>query len=159
MEKYSTETASMPGPVLAPDPAPASGPAPGPAPTPAAGTKPKFSSSECTGRLRDVGDAIYVIGGKWKLRIILALSEGNRRFNELQRVVTGISARVLSNELKDLELNGFVKREIHTGTPVIVEYHITEYSHTLGEVLLALGNWGAMHREKIMQTSGKSPRA
>src|SRR3981081_838456 len=118
MEKYSTETAPAPVP-----PAPASTTAPGSAPAsaPSAGIKPKYSSSQCTTRLRDIGDAIYVIGGKWKLRIIIPASEGNMRFNELQRVVTGISARVLSNELKDLELNGFVKREIYTGTPVVVE--------------------------------------
>jgi len=113
-------------------------------------------AAACRSRLRDVGDAIYVIGGKWKLRIIIALREGDQRFNELQRIVTGISARVLSNELKDLELNGFVTRKIYTQTPVIVEYQLTDYSHTLNDVLMALGDWGAMHREKIMQQSGKS---
>ena len=115
-----------------------------------------YRSVECTSRLRDVGDAIYVIGGKWKLRIIIALREGDQRFNELQRLVTGISARVLSNELKDLELNGFIIRKIYTKTPVVVEYQLTDYSHTLNDVLVALGNWGAMHRQKIMQQSDKS---
>jgi DNA-binding HxlR family transcriptional regulator len=114
-----------------------------------------YSHTQCLSRLRDVGDAIYVIGGKWKLRIIIALSEGDQRFNELQRMVKGISARVLSNELKDLEINGFVTRKIYTKTPVVVEYQLTDYSQTLGEVMVALGNWGAMHREKIMQQSGK----
>ena len=104
---------------------------------------------QCNAQLNAVGDAIYVIGGKWKLRIIIALSEGNRRFNELQRVIGGISARVLSNELKDLEINGFVKRNVYPNTPVIVEYEVTEYSQTLENVLHALGEWGTMHREKI----------
>lgn len=116
----------------------------------------RFGGSACNSHLRDVGDAIYIIGGKWKLRIIIALSEGDQRFNELQRMVTGISARVLSNELKDLELNGFVTRKIYTKTPVVVEYHLMDYSFTLGEVVTALSKWGAMHREKIMQQSGKS---
>ena len=107
------------------------------------------TKQQCNPQLNAVGDAIYVIGGKWKLRIIIALSEGNKRFNELQRVIGGISARVLSNELKDLEINGFVKRNVYPNTPVIVEYEVTEYSHTLENVLQALGEWGAMHREKI----------
>jgi DNA-binding HxlR family transcriptional regulator len=109
------------------------------------------SASQCNAHLTAVGDAVYVIGGKWKLRIILALSEGNMRFNELQRKIKGISARVLSNELKDLELNGFVIRKVDTGVPVVIEYQATEYCETLENVLKALTEWGTMHRNKIMQ--------
>jgi DNA-binding HxlR family transcriptional regulator len=108
-----------------------------------------LSTEECTGRLNAVGDALYVIGGKWKLRIIIALAEGHKRFNELQRTIDGISAKVLSNELKELELNGFVKRTVHTGTPVMVEYEPTGYTETLHDVLKSLAEWGAMHREKL----------
>jgi len=107
------------------------------------------SEEACTRSLTAVGDALYAIGGKWKLRIIIALSGRNKRFNELQRAITGISARVLSHELKELELNGFVKRNIYTETPVIVEYELTPYSETLGNVMLSLSEWGTMHREKI----------
>ena len=107
------------------------------------------NASDCSARLMAVGDAMYAIGGKWKLRIILALSERNMRFNELQRMVTGISAKVLSAELKDMEMNGFIKRNVDTGTPVVVEYELTEYSDTLQDVLIALGEWGAKHREHI----------
>ena len=112
-----------------------------------------ISAQQCTARLHAVGDALYAIGGKWKLRIIVALFEGNRRFNELQRLVEGISAKVLSTELKELELNGFVRRNVFTGTPVVVEYELTEYSETLHSVLDALSEWGTMHREKIKQDS------
>jgi DNA-binding HxlR family transcriptional regulator len=59
----------------------------------------------------------------------------------------------LSTELKDLELNGFVKRNVFTGTPVVVEYELSKYSDTLSEVLDALSKWGASHREKIKQDS------
>ena len=107
------------------------------------------SSEACTASLTAVGDALYVIGGKWKLRIIIALSAGNKRFNELQRTVTGISARVLSNELKQLEQNGFIKRIVHTDSPVVVEYELTNYSDTLDKVLGSLREWGLMHRTKI----------
>jgi DNA-binding HxlR family transcriptional regulator len=108
-----------------------------------------ISSEECAGALTSVGDALYVIGGKWKLRVIIALREGNTRFNEIQRAVDGISARVLSSELKELELNGFLKRIVHNQTPVVVEYEVTDYAATLGDVLTALADWGAMHRAKL----------
>jgi DNA-binding HxlR family transcriptional regulator len=109
------------------------------------------SQEECTRALTGIGDALYVIGGKWKLRVIIALRGGNKRFNELQRTITGISARVLSHELRELEINGFIKRNVFTQPPVIVEYELTEYSDTLGPVLTALSDWGIMHRDKIRQ--------
>ncbi|MCY0979153.1 helix-turn-helix domain-containing protein [Chryseobacterium wangxinyae] len=74
------------------------------------------------------------------------------RFNELQRIVTGISARVLSNELKDLELNGFVKRIVHSEqTPVVVEYISTDYSKTLKNVIMSLSEWGITHKRNIRE--------
>ena len=109
-----------------------------------------INATQCTNMLHAIGDALYVIGGKWKLRVIAALREENKRFNEIQRTVEGSSARVLSAELKELELNGFVKRIVHhKQTPVVVEYQLTEYADTLGEVLQSLANWGTMHREKL----------
>jgi DNA-binding HxlR family transcriptional regulator len=111
--------------------------------------EPIHSKSECSSSLTAVGDALYAIGGKWKLRVIIALREDNKRFNELQRAITGISARVLSHELKELEMNGFVKRNVYTQIPVTVEYELTEYSDTLKDVLQALREWGLMHRDKI----------
>ncbi|PWV46149.1 helix-turn-helix domain-containing protein [Chitinophaga sp. S165] len=111
----------------------------------------RIGAQECTEALTAVGDALYVIGGKWKLRIIIALSEGHTRFNELQRKVDGISARVLSNELKDLELNNFLTRTVQTGSPVIVEYKLTDYADTLQDVLKSLQAWGAMHRRTIKE--------
>ena len=108
-----------------------------------------IGTEECNNRLTALSDALYVIGGKWKLRIIIALAEGNTRFNELQRVLD-ISAKVLSNELKDMELNGLVKRNVYPSTPVVIEYELTEYSDTLKDVLTSLSNWGLMHRNKII---------
>lgn len=110
----------------------------------------RLSRPDCVTSLNAVGDAFYVIGGKWKLRIIIALSEGPKRFNELQRTVEGISARVLSSELKDLEMNGFVTRNVHAETfPVVVEYEATGYADSLRDVLKALTAWGTMHRKRI----------
>jgi DNA-binding HxlR family transcriptional regulator len=110
------------------------------------------SSEECSAILLAVGDALYAVGGKWKLRVIIGLFGGNKRFNELKRIIPGISARVLSNELKELEMNGFVKRNVQIITmPVVVEYELTDYSNTLRDVVRSLSEWGIMHRERIRQ--------
>ncbi len=108
-------------------------------------------TGDCIKNLEPVRDALYVIGGKWKLQIIIALRAGNKRFNELLRTLDGISSRVLSNELKELELNKFVKKVILSEDPVVVEYEITEYSDTLRDILIALGTWGRMHKGTVQR--------
>ncbi len=110
------------------------------------------SETTCKARLNSIADALFVIGGKWKLQIIVALMDGNKRFNELQRLINPISAKVLSAELKQLEMNGFVKRNVFTGTPVIVEYELAEYVETLKGVLNELSAWGALHRENVKKS-------
>ena len=105
----------------------------------------------CQERLSSIGDALYVIGGKWRLRIIVALLHGKHRFNDLQRSITGISSKVLASELKALEMNGFIKRNVVKGAPVIIDYELTSYAVSLQPVLDALSEWGAMHRRKISQ--------
>jgi len=106
---------------------------------------------ECQSQLNAIGDALYAIGGKWKLRIIIALLHGKSRFNELQRTIDGISSKVLAAELKELELNGFVKRHVYAETPIVIEYELTEYALTVRPVLNVLSEWGSMHRRKIRQ--------
>ena len=109
------------------------------------------SEKACTARLAGIGDALYAIGGKWKLRIIVALTERKRRFNELQRAIAGISSKVLASELKELELNGFITRNVVPETPVIIEYELTDYALTLEDVLDTLSDWGTEHRSRIRQ--------
>lgn len=112
--------------------------------------RPVYTEVQCTRHLSAVDDALYVLGGKWKLRIVIGLMSGYTRFNELQRTIKGISARVLSNELKELELNGLVKRTVKAdATPVLVEYVPTEYAETLKNVVAALADWGYKHKQKI----------
>jgi len=113
----------------------------------------KEFTQECNTILTAVSDALYVIGGKWKLMIIIAMARGNNRFSELQRQVTGISARVLSSELKDLELNGFIIKKVSVGYPVMIEYELLPYSQTLEELVGAMTRWGIQHREKIRNES------
>ncbi len=119
------------------------------------GSNEKPSEAQCKATLTSIADALFVIGGKWKLRIIVAMKEGNKRFNEMQRTIEGISAKVLSTELKDLELNGFIKRNVFTGPPVVVEYELTDYCETLNDLLHALSTWGAMHRETVKKSMRK----
>lgn len=109
-----------------------------------------FSEAQCSKHLSAVEDALYVIGGKWTLRVMIALLSGQTRFNELQRTIKGISARVLSGELKDLEINGLAKRVVLADQkPVVVEYLPTDYSKTLKEIISALADWGIKHKKKI----------
>jgi hypothetical protein len=110
-----------------------------------------LSDAQCTKNLSAMEDALFVIGGKWTLRIMIALLSGHTRFNEMQRTIKGISARVLSSELKDLEINGLVKRVVFPDQkPVIVEYMLTEYSKSLNDIIFSLADWGLKHKLKIM---------
>ena len=111
-----------------------------------------FSEVQCTKHLSAMEDALFVVGGKWRLRVMIAVLSGHTRFNDLQRTITGISARVLSGELKDLEQNGLIKRTVDVKQkPVVVEYVPTDYSKTLKEVIEPLAEWGRNHKKKIMK--------
>jgi len=114
----------------------------------------KAFTEDCHKVLMAVSDALYAIGGKWKLMIIIAMARGNKRFTEIQRQVTGISARVLSSELKELEMNGFIIKKVESGYPVSIEYELLPYSHTLEEVVGAMTKWGMQHREKVKAEMG-----
>jgi DNA-binding HxlR family transcriptional regulator len=105
--------------------------------------------------LKNVLDALYVINGKWKLAVILCLVQSPKRFNEIQNEIAGISSKVLAKELKDLELNDFITRNVYPTTPVSIIYEATGYSRTLKNVLGELGAWGEQHREKIKQSMRK----
>ncbi|MBB2950643.1 helix-turn-helix domain-containing protein [Sphingobacterium sp. JUb56] len=109
----------------------------------------KVFTDECHTMMNAVSDTLYAIGGKWKLMIIIAMARGNNRFSELQKQVKGISARVLSSELKELELNGFIIKKVSVGYPVMIEYELLPYSHTLEELVGAMTRWGIQHRAKI----------
>jgi len=107
------------------------------------------SHAECVHTLRNVVDALYVLNGKWKLALILSLMQSSKRFNEIQHELSGISSKVLAKELKDLELNDFVIRNVYPTTPVSIIYEATGYSYTLKNVMKELNSWGEQHREKI----------
>jgi len=110
----------------------------------------KLDHSECMATLLPIRDALEVLNGKWKLPIIVALTFGERRFGEISKEVQGITDRMLSKELRDLEINGLVKRTVHDTYPIKVTYTLTAHSKTLEEVIESLRKWGTLHREKIM---------
>jgi len=97
-----------------------------------------------------IRDALYVLNGKWKLPLLFTLSQGPARFKELQRLLGDITPKILSKELKELELNEFVVREVYSTVPVTVTYRLTPYSQSLHKVLDELKDWGIHHRRRIV---------
>ena len=108
-----------------------------------------ITSSECRGAHRAVRDTLDVVGGKWKLVILTALIDKKRRFKELARTI-GVTPRILSKELQELEMNKLISRTVCDTRPITVEYALTEHGRTLGTVLSAMRDWGLMHREEIV---------
>ncbi len=107
---------------------------------------------ECDNSLNYVVDALYVLGGKWKLPLILSIVQSSKRFNEIQHELSGISPKILAKELKDLELNEFIIRRVYPGTPATIVYEATPHSLTLKNVLRELSLWGKQHREIIKKS-------
>ena len=110
------------------------------------------SEEACTSSVNHIRDAMYVLGGKWKLVLIFSLIESPKRFSELQRMLKDIGPKMLAKDLKELELNEFVKRKVYQESPVRIVYEATPYSQSLVGVLSELRNWGFNHREKIKQS-------
>lgn len=89
--------------------------------------------------------AMDVIGGKWKVLILWALNERTCRFGELRRAVTGVTEKVLSSHLKELEDDGIVHRQVYAEVPPRVEYSLTPLGLSLNAALEPLGQWGRDH--------------
>lgn len=109
----------------------------------------KDSHPECREMILPVRDALDVISGKWKVSILIAMGLGNKRFMELQNAIPNITPRMLSKELKELEMNKLVERKVFDSFPVSVEYHRTEHSRTLDVLIEELRKWGEYHRSVI----------
>ena len=113
--------------------------------------RPEEDHKTCMGMLLPVRDALDFLSGKWKLPIIISLSFGNKRFKELSADIQGITDKMLSKELRDLEQNELVKRTVYDSVPVRVEYSLTEYGSSLDNVIVELKKWGVQHRRRIMK--------
>jgi len=99
--------------------------------------KTAFSEKNCT--LKDVLD---IIGGKWAMPIIYHLSKGKLRFKEMERSIEGINTRMLVKELKNMEVNGILIREVFATVPPTVEYTLTEKGQKLLPSIASLHRWG-----------------
>ncbi|MEV6728573.1 MULTISPECIES: helix-turn-helix domain-containing protein [unclassified Streptomyces] len=93
-----------------------------------------------------VAAAMSVIDGKWKVSLLWELEQRPRRFGELRRLVPGISEKVLAAQLRELETDGIVHREVYDEVPPRVEYSLTPPGQELNTALEALGAWGTKHR-------------
>lgn len=98
-----------------------------------------------------VHDTMDVLSGKWKISIISSICYYNkRRFSDILNDVNGISNKMLSKELKELEMNKLIKRIVLDTQPVTVQYQLTEYGLTLKTIINDLTEWGIKHRQVII---------
>src|SRR3974390_1934099 len=93
--------------------------------------------------------AIDVFGGKWKAVILWWLSQRTWRFAELRRQIPGITEKMLTQQLRELEADGIVGRKVYPTVPPKVEYSLTDYGRSLKRALKAICDWGHSHMERI----------
>lgn len=109
-----------------------------------------LSNGGCPKTMLSIQDALEALEGRWKLLILFSLSEKPKRFKEISREIRGITDKMLSKELKSLEANKLLKREVFSTFPPRVEYSITEHGLSLGKVLDELHFWGLLHRNTVL---------
>ncbi|WP_327142771.1 winged helix-turn-helix transcriptional regulator [Nocardia sp. NBC_01327] len=97
--------------------------------------------------------AIDVVGGKWKLHLMWVLGDGPKRFGEIRRLLTGVSEKVLTENLRHLESSGVVHREIYPEIPPRVEYSLTPLGEDLNQALRPLEHWGDRNRTRLLASA------
>lgn len=98
-----------------------------------------------------VQDSMDVLSGKWKISIISSICYHNkRRFSDILNDVVGISNKMLSKELKELEINKLVKRTVLETQPITVQYELTEHGRSLQTIINNLSEWGKRHRNAVI---------
>lgn len=111
----------------------------------------KEKSQDCLHQMLAIRDTLDVINGKWKILIIVALLNGNKRFKDIEATVPKITPKVLAKELKELEQHQLIKRAVFDDYPVRIEYSATPYAKTLKQIVQDLYEWGLNHRKKILK--------
>jgi DNA-binding HxlR family transcriptional regulator len=97
-----------------------------------------------------VAVTVDVIGGKWKGVILYHLISGPKRFNELRRIISDITQRMLTLQLRELEQDGIVHREIYQQIPPKVEYSLTDFGETLKPIIYLMRDWGKVYENEIL---------
>jgi DNA-binding HxlR family transcriptional regulator len=105
---------------------------------------------DCSHKILAISDTMEILNGKWKMSIVACLCYKPMRYSELLREVKDISGKMLSRELKDLEMNELIERRVLNTAPVAVEYRITDYGKTLKELTNTIADWGSVHRQRII---------
>ena len=95
-----------------------------------------------------VKTAVDVIGGKWKPLVLFFLKRGPQRFNELRRQIPGVTQKMLTQQLRELERDGIVHRRVYAQVPPKVEYSLTRYGDSLRPLLEMMCKWGTKHRAR-----------
>ena len=109
-----------------------------------------LTGGRCPKNMLSIKDALEALEGRWKLLILFSLSSSPKRFNEISKEVNGITDKTLSKELKNLEANKLVKREVYATFPPTVQYTITAHGKSLEKVLDELHYWGLAHRKEVI---------
>lgn len=104
----------------------------------------------CSHKILAISDTMEILHGRWKMSIIACLCYQPMRYSELLKEVKEISGKMLSRELKDLEINGLIDRIVLNTAPVAVEYRLTEYGESLKQLTDSIADWGIKHRERII---------
>lgn len=104
----------------------------------------------CPKTMLSIKDALEALEGRWKILILFSLSEGPKRFKQIAKEVHGITDKTLSKELKNLEMNKLIRREVRNTFPPTVEYSITPHGLSLEKVIDELHFWGLSHRKKVI---------
>ena len=108
-------------------------------------------TKECGQTILAINDTMEILSGKWKVSIIACLCYHPMRYSELLKEVHGISGKMLSRELKELEANGLIERTVFNTSPVSVSYNITEYGSSLKQLTNTIAEWGFNHRARIIK--------
>lgn len=95
---------------------------------------------------------VEVIGGKWKGIILYHLLDGTKRFNELKRLKPNITQRMLTLQLRELEADGIIHREVYREVPPKVEYSLTELGESLRPMILLMMEWATHNMEKVLES-------
>ena len=102
-----------------------------------------------TPEAKEVRQILNRVGDKWSILVIALLDEGTRRFTELRREIDGISQRMLTLTLRQLERDGLVERTVYPVVPPKVEYELTDLGSTLIESIRGLVSWAKEHRGQV----------
>ncbi|MFA5181736.1 MAG: helix-turn-helix domain-containing protein [Syntrophales bacterium] len=94
-----------------------------------------------------VTETMAVIGGKWKPIILFCIRDDTKRFSEIKRLIPGVTQKMLTQQLRELEEQGIIHREIHPVIPPKVEYSLTKYGCTLIPILDTMAQWGGNHNQ------------